>query len=77
MGGRHRVEYGTGVAPFEKSTGVLAAGQSIAIVTPGAGGYGPPDGRAPEYLRRDLAEDRISPEVARDVYGLDAPPKAS
>jgi N-methylhydantoinase B len=70
-GGRHRVEYEAGVAPLEKSTGVLGPGQSIAIVTPGAGGYGPPDARDRDLVRRDLREDRISRDIARDVYALD------
>jgi N-methylhydantoinase B len=72
-GGRHRVEYEAGVAALERSTGVLAPGQSIAIVTPGAGGYGPPDEREPDLVRRDLREDRISSDTAREVYGLDVP----
>ena len=40
-------------------------------MTPGPGGYGSPEERDPERVREDLREERISPEVARDVYGID------
>jgi N-methylhydantoinase B len=69
-GGSYRVEPDDGVAPFKLSAGLLMKGQSIAIVTPGSGGYGPPVERDPDLVRQDLREDRISVEVARDVYGL-------
>ena len=69
-GGRYRIERDEGVAPFEKSVGWLSEGQAIAIVTPGSGGYGPLEDRDPELVRRDLREERISAEVARDVYGI-------
>ena len=71
-GGRYRVEADAGVAPFKLSNGVLNAGQSIAIVTPGSGGYGAPQERDLNLVRRDLREDRISAQVACEVYGLDA-----
>ena len=50
----YRIERDDGVAPFEKSVGWLNTGQAIAIVTPGSGGYGPPEKRDPEMVRRDL-----------------------
>jgi N-methylhydantoinase B len=59
-GGRGRIEYGPGVAPFLKGQGTLRPGQWIAIVTPGAGGYGPPDGRDPALLARDQREGRLA-----------------
>jgi N-methylhydantoinase B len=71
-GGRYRVEADAGVAPFKLSSGMLNAGQSIAIVTPGSGGYGAPQERDSDLVRRDLREDRISLQVAREVYGVDA-----
>jgi len=70
-GGCYRVELDEGVAPFTLSNGLLSAGQSISIVTPGAGGYGSPSERAKERVRQDLGEDRISVQVARDIYGLE------
>ena len=48
---------------------MLKAGQWFALVTPGAGGYGPPDERAPEAVARDLAEGVITPAVASHAYG--------
>lgn len=71
-GGSYHVEPDEGVEPFKLSAGKLMTGQSIAIVTPGSGGYGPPKERDTERVKQDLREDRISPDVARDVYGLTA-----
>ena len=70
-GGRYRCEPGPGVAPLERGAGVLEPGQSISIVTPGAGGYGPPSERERERVLRDVGEDRISAETARSIYGVD------
>lgn len=70
-GGCYRVELDEGVAPFTMSNGLLSTGQSIAIVTPGAGGYGSPSERNEERVRQDLREDRISAQVARDIYSLE------
>jgi N-methylhydantoinase B len=50
----------------------LTPGQIVAIVTPGGGGYGNPAKRAPEAIARDLAEGRITPDIAKTVYGIDA-----
>lgn len=68
-GGMGGFVYGEGVAPFDHGAGVLRPGQVVEIVTPGAGGYGPPSGRGAEDVARDLAERRIDPETARRVYG--------
>lgn len=70
-GGRYRLERDSGVAPLVGGVGELAPGQSVAVVTPGAGGYGPPERRDQALVRRDLAEDRISPETARRAYGIE------
>ena len=48
----------------------LGPGQSAAIITPGAGGYGEPRERDRALVRRDLAEGTVSEQVAREVYGL-------
>ena len=48
----------------------LEPGQSVAIITPGAGGYGDPRRRDRALVRRDLNEGTISADVAHDVYGL-------
>jgi N-methylhydantoinase B len=49
---------------------LLKAGETLLIVTPGAGGYGPPSERARGAVFRDVQEGKVSPEVATDVYGL-------
>jgi N-methylhydantoinase B len=67
-GAHGKVEGGPGVV-FDGDQAVLKAGQWFALVTPGAGGYGPPDERAPEAVARDLAEGVITPEVAAATYG--------
>src|SRR5206468_551636 len=67
-GGKGGFRFGDGVAPFEHGQGGLRAGQIVEIVTPGAGGYGPPEARDPVAVARDLAERRIDPATARAVY---------
>ena len=37
---------------------------------PGGGGYGEPLDREPERVLEDLLDEKISPEVCRDVYGV-------
>ncbi len=46
----------------------LAEGAAVTIITPGAGGYGPPAERPRELVARDLREEKISPSVTMDVY---------
>ncbi len=46
----------------------LQDGERIVSVTAGGGGYGPPEERAPERVRHDVAEGWISEERARTVY---------
>ncbi len=48
----------------------LDRGSCVSIVTPGAGGYGPPGERDPALVRRDLVDEKISAEAAHAVYGL-------
>jgi N-methylhydantoinase B len=67
-GGKGAFSTGPGVAPFEGGSGQLAAGQTITVVTPGAGGYGPPAKRSLDAVRRDIAEGVISAEDARATY---------
>ena len=67
-GGKGGFAFGEGVAPFDHGNGVLKAGQVVQIITPGAGGYGPPASRTQESVRRDLAEHRIDAQTATSVY---------
>ncbi len=57
-GGKGEFHLGPGVAPFDHGAGALRPGDTIEIITPGAGGYGPPAERTPEQRRRDIAEER-------------------
>ena len=41
-GGRGAFRFGGGVEPFVNGAGNLRAGQTVEIITPGAGGYGSP-----------------------------------
>jgi len=70
-GGNGKVEAGPGVV-FEGDQAVLKAGQWFAVITPGAGGFGPPDKRAPDAVARDVAEGAICAETAKQVYRLGA-----
>jgi len=58
------------LSAFDGDSAVLKAGQWFAIVTPGAGGFGPPVRRDPMAAACDLAEGAISPATAQGVYGL-------
>jgi N-methylhydantoinase B len=59
-----------GAEPLTHGSGHLRKGDIVEIVTPGAGGYGPPTSRDPAVVRRDLAEGRIDRDTADKIYGL-------
>ncbi|HTU54297.1 MAG TPA: hydantoinase B/oxoprolinase family protein, partial [Acetobacteraceae bacterium] len=63
-GGKGEFRLGPGVAPFDHGAGVLKPGETVEIITPGAGGYGPPSERAPDRRLRDVAEERAEGEPA-------------
>jgi N-methylhydantoinase B len=46
----------------------VPAGTVYLHVTPGAGGYGPPQAREPELVARDVRDGKISAARARSVY---------
>jgi len=60
---------GPGVT-FVKDAAELKAGDWFEVITPGAGGYGPPAERAREAVARDLGEGVIDEKTAREVYGF-------
>jgi len=45
-------------------------GDTVIIRTPGGGGYGDPRDRDPEKVRADVLNGLVSPEAAREIYGL-------
>jgi N-methylhydantoinase B len=49
----------------------VAPGDRITLLTAGGGGHGDPARRDPEAVRRDVAEGYLSPQAARDVYGIE------
>jgi N-methylhydantoinase B len=71
-GGHGAIECGPGVV-FERDSAVLKAGQWFALVSPGAGGYGPPSARDAETVARDLACGAISPAFAKETYQTTTP----
>lgn len=54
----------------------LTAGEVLSINTAGGGGYGSPGGRDPGAVARDVADGKVSPVRARDVYGDTLPPRS-
>ncbi|WP_432839867.1 hydantoinase B/oxoprolinase family protein [Dactylosporangium sp. CA-092794] len=48
----------------------VAAGDRVTLLTAGGGGHGDPRERDPGLVREDVAEGYVSPEAARDVYGV-------
>ncbi len=69
QGGHGGIVKGPGVV-FDKDNCALKAGQWFEVITPGAGGYGPPEQRDRAAVTRDLAEGVIDRATARDVYRL-------
>ena len=67
-GGRGAFRLSDGVEPFVNGAGSLRAGETVEIVTPGAGGYGPPAERDPAAVERDLADERIDRATAAAIY---------
>lgn len=60
-----------GAVPFDHGSGALRAGEIIEIVTAGSGGYGPPEQRDGDEVRRDVAEARLDGPTAGRVYGVE------
>jgi N-methylhydantoinase B len=52
-----------------KTTIDVLPGDVVSYRTCGGGGYGPPRERAAELVARDVREGKVSPDVAREVYG--------
>lgn len=52
--------FSDGVTPFDHGNGKLEPGQTVDIITPGAGGYGPPSERSAEDQARDAREARYT-----------------
>jgi N-methylhydantoinase B len=53
---------------ISKTTLDLVPGDVISVRTCGGGGYGPPEERDPERVLRDVLEEKVSIERAREIY---------
>jgi N-methylhydantoinase B len=51
-----------------KTTFTVPRGWTVTMQTCGGGGYGPPEKRRPEAVRRDVAEGKVSAARARAIY---------
>jgi N-methylhydantoinase B len=49
----------------------LPGGAELTIDAAGGGGFGDPSGRAREEVARDVLDGYVSPEAARETYGVD------
>lgn len=67
-GGRGSVTLNEEAAPLVAGNGVLREGDIVDIITPGAGGYGPPSERDRARVQRDVAERRFTPSMAETVF---------
>ena len=52
------------------SSAELADGDALRSIDNGGGGYGDPHEREPERVLHDVREGYVSPEAAREVYGV-------
>jgi N-methylhydantoinase B/oxoprolinase/acetone carboxylase alpha subunit len=48
----------------------LAPGDTFEMMTASGGGYGDPLDRDPAAVRLDIIENRVDPDIVRDVYGV-------
>jgi N-methylhydantoinase B len=55
---------------------LVPPGERLVVLTPGGGGIGAPAERASEHVARDLTDELVSEETARDLYGY-TPVKAA
>jgi N-methylhydantoinase B len=69
-GAHGRMVPGPGVN-FNRDVAELSAGDWFEVITPDAGGYGPPAERERGAVARDLTEGVIDAATARYVYGFD------
>jgi N-methylhydantoinase B len=49
---------------------VIPKGRRLLLKLPGGGGMGDPKARDPELVKRDVADGLITPQAAREIYGV-------
>lgn len=55
---------------FKREAVPVKAGDIVRILTPGGGGWGDPLARVPDMVRLDVQRGLVSPDSARDDYGV-------
>lgn len=70
-GAKGRVHLTDGTRITDKGIYTIPAGERLILQTPGGGGYGAPETRDRDAVKRDLKDGLISDETARDIYKLD------
>jgi N-methylhydantoinase B len=79
-GGRNGAAGYVGLKSGQKFRGkgfqLVPPGERLVVLTPGGGGIGAPAERASEHVARDLTDELVSEETARDLYGY-TPVKAA
>jgi N-methylhydantoinase B len=63
---------GSGTTLNGKGIQMVPAGDRLVVMTPGGGGFGEPRSRDRAAVKADLEAGLISPENAREIYGLSA-----
>ena len=69
-----RIAGGEATTIPSKGTAPVKRGETVRVETCGGGGYGPPWERDPGLVLRDVLEEKLSVERARDVYGVSIDP---
>ena len=69
--GRFRITVPGHDGELDKSDEIPTGGV-VEVMTPGAGGYGPPSGRSPEKVALDVRDGVITAQRAREIYGYSA-----
>ncbi len=59
-----------GAHPHPKRKYEIQPGQRVTLHLPGGGGFYPPTKRDPDLVLQDVIDGRVSPQQARDVYGV-------
>ena len=70
-GATGRVELADGAKLRSKGRQLIRQGQRLRLSLPGGGGYGRGKDRDRDAVRADLEAGYVTPDQARDDYGLD------
>ena len=59
-----------GSKPHPKSRTTVLPQERVTLLYAGGGGYGDPKTRNRDAVREDVRNGTVSPDAARDIYGL-------